>query len=262
MRDRSAIVAELPRMFNAMWAECDRGRYFDLHLPPPRKRLLEKRDQMIRSASWAIRLAHRDVIEVAALALGAESAATEIEDLPLANYYRFVLRNRFAGDAARHYFRLLDQIIYHLYEVSDRTLLPGTKPKHVSLSRLQRSIVERKVGGPERLSRTARKVVRLASRDLTSTGCELFERFRHVDTHRYPVGIDHISYGFSRRDGDVRLRPGGEVFVLGDVQGESYAMYTTPDIDFGTVAEFLRRVMRNSTAILAELADRRFLLSA
>lgn len=249
-------------MFYHMWAECDAGRYFDVQLPIPRKRRLDKRDQMIRSCSWAMRLAHRDVIEVAALSLGAHRAASEIDDPSLANYYRFVLRNRYAGDAARHYFRFLDQIVYHLNEVSERRLLLGTKPKNVSFSRLQRQIIERKVGGPKRLLTTARRVVRVAARDLTPAGWELLERFRHIDTHRYPVGIDHISYGFSRRDGDVRLRPGGEVLILGDVEGESYAMYTLPDVDFETVAKLLRRLMRNSTGILAELASRRFLLSA
>lgn len=261
MRGRDAIKAALPRLYDYHWQECDAGSFFNVPFPAPRMKKFQPRDQLIRSGSYGIRFAYRDCIEIPAMALAAERVALETADALLANYMRFVIRNRHATNAARAYFRFLDQVVFHMYEVSDRTLMAHVQPKYVTFGRLQQAIRDKKLAGPARLVRTAKRVRRMAASGLTDAGWALLERFRNADTHRYPVGIDHISVRFGRTDGETRVLPGGRTIIFGDPDGKAWAFYGAPEVDFGTVSELLRAGMINSKAILAELAAARLLLA-
>jgi len=92
---------------------------------------------------------------------------------------------------------------------------------------------------------------RTRTRSLTPEGWRLLQVFRNVDTHRYVVGIDHISCGFSRGDGQLRVRAGGRLMTIGDPNGtgKSYSWYGRPDIDFATVACVLVITMSNANAL-------------
>jgi hypothetical protein len=210
-----------------------------------------------------VRLAYADFIETAAMALAIHEVASSNPDLEVANSLRFRFRNREASDSVRHYFRFLDQLAHHLFEISDRNLLPGKRPKDASFHVVHDFVKRRLVGSSRRINTGAAELVRLAARSLTPDGWKLLHMFRNIDTHRYVVGIDHISYGFSRNDGQLRVRPGGRLLTIGDPAGgsKSYSWYGMPDIEFEIVAGVLRVCMRNAREILLRMAERRLLLS-
>jgi hypothetical protein len=257
---RTVIKAKLPDMYEAFWAECDTGQYFDLSIASANLNRLRARNMLLRSGTRVLRWAYRDVIERAAMALAAETTAVTIGDPGLAAHFRFVIRNREAADAARAFLRFLDQTTYHLYEVSGRKLITVKRPRDVSFARLEQDFTTAKNAGSRRVVAAARSVISAARADFTEDGWLMLQNFRNVDTHRFVVGIDHIVYGFGPVSKDDPVRAGGRLLIMGDPDAPKYALFAEPDLDFETVAKLLRICMHNAKIVLAGLASRRFLL--
>jgi hypothetical protein len=257
---RENIKRVLPRLYDLFWAECDRGGYFDYPIGRQRLTRLRPRNMLLRSGSRNIQFSYEHAITETAMALAAEAVASELTEAPLAAYFRFDLRNRYASDAARAFFRLLDQISHHLHEISARRLLPGCGPREASFGNMRKAVRRRKLGGSRRIRGGAEGVIAAATNGLTKDGWRLLTYFRNVDTHRYVVGIDHIAYEFARDDGQTRIEPGGRVFTVGSLTGEHYSLYGRPDVSFGTMGRVLSRCSANAKAIMSLLSTKRLLL--
>lgn len=252
---RTSIKNELPNMYDAFWAECDAGKYFSITIPSVPLNRFRTRNLLLRSGTTVLRISYPDFIEHAAMSLAADATAKQILDEGLANHFRFIIRNREASDAVRAYFRFLDQVAYHLFEISGRSLIRVKTPRDVSFQRLDNALKNTAVGGSRRIADAGRALVKTAKASLTVAGWTLLQNFRNVDTHRYVVGIDHIAYGFgSSTPDDV---PGGRLLTVG-----GYSLFGAPAIRFTTLEPLLRLTMRNAKGIFAYLAQRRLLIAS
>jgi len=260
---REVFKSTLPQLYDDYWDICDAGHFWDFPLASFPLTRLKPRNALLRSGTRTVRRAYDEFIETAALARAAERTAQRQHDEAVRNFWRFNFRNRTAADALRHFFRFLDQTTHHLFEVSDRTLIPGATPKSASFATLRACVRQGRLSGSRRINSGALSFLDLSTRSLTADGWKLLQVFRNVDTHRYVVGIDHISYGFSRDDGQVRVRAGGRLLTIGDPDGngKSYSWYGRPDIDFATVDRVLTTTMANARAVMECLARTRLLLN-
>jgi hypothetical protein len=259
---RHLIKETLPQLYDEYWEICDSGHYWDFPIVASGLRRFKPLNALLRSGTRSVRWAYDEFIETAAMARAAENFAQRQIDESVRNFWRFHFRNRTAADALRHFFRFLDHTTHHLFEISDRKLIPGVAPKSATFSVLRQSLKQGRASGSRRVRLAAHSLVELAARSLTPEGWRLLQVFRNVDTHRYVVGIDHISYGFSRNDGQLRVRAGGRLMTIGDPDGngKSYSWYGLPDIDFATVNKVLAITMANSKAVMKGLSQKRLLL--
>lgn len=249
----------LPALFDEFWRIVDAGEYYDVPIPSARLNRMRARSMLLRSGTRVLQWAYRDIIERAAMSLAAETTASNIEDKGVAAYFRYVLRNREAADAARAYLRFLDQVAYHLYETSGREL-PRVSPRAVSYKKFEAVVSCVNTQGSRRILSGGRDVKAAAREGFTDDGWKLLEGFRNVDTHRFVVGIDHMIQGFGPFEKGDPVRLGGRLIVFGDGTDQAYAAFAGPDLDFATVSFLLKACMRNSKGVLDALAKRRLLL--
>ncbi|HYM60095.1 MAG TPA: hypothetical protein VEZ11_04310 [Thermoanaerobaculia bacterium] len=263
LRTREQIKQEVPRLYDLFWHECDTGRYFDFPLHQLSRKTLRPLDELLISGSKTVRFSYSDFIEQSAMALAANALADTLSNEGFANYFRFHIRNRDVGTAIRSFFRFLDQTTFHLYEHSDRKLLPKVSPRQVDFGKLETCFTKGVPKAAARVTVAAKAFLQAAKQSIPAAAWKLLRDFRNTDTHRYVVGIDHISYGFSRDDGDVRLHRQGRLMTIGDpdCKSRSYSLYGQPDIDFATMERFLRACMTNAKAIMIDLGRRRLLVS-
>lgn len=264
LRTREKIKQELPRLYDLFWRECDSGKYFFVPLRKLPRKTFRPRNELLLSGSTTIRLSYGDFIEHSAMALAANTLADTLPDDAFANHFRFNVRNRDVATALRSFFRFLDQTTFHLYELSDRALLPKkVSPRRVDFGQLEKHLVNGLPNPSGKIANAAKAFLEAARLNLPEVAWKLLRDFRNADTHRYVVGIDHISYGFSRDDGGVRLNSNGRLMTLGDTnsKSKSYSWYGRPDIDFATVERILRACMNNAKAIMFDLCHRRLLAS-
>ncbi|HUP62684.1 MAG TPA: hypothetical protein VNA69_19945 [Thermoanaerobaculia bacterium] len=246
-------------MYDEYWREIDAGGYFQVPIPPALSTRLRPRNMLLRSGTRVLRWAYRDTIERAAMALAAEATARQIDIDGLAAHFRFVIRNRDAADAIRSYIRFLDQISYHLYEISGRRLVDVKTPRDVSFQRLEKQLATGSTKASRRIATAARRVVVNAHGGLTKDGWKLLQSFRNVDTHRFVVGIDHVIYDFGPVSKDDPVR-GGYTFGFGDPNDLTYAQFSEPDIRFDDIDKLLRLTMSNAKTALSTLASLRLLV--
>ena len=256
---RNKIKAELPRLYDLFWTECDRGKYFVLPIPKLQLKHMRPRNELLWSGTSSIRLSYGDFVEHTAMAFAAESLAQTISEDGFANHFRFGIRNRDIATAIRSFFRFFDHATFHLNELSDRQLLARTAPRKVSFQALQKAIDSGKLVGPPRLVSAARFLCNAAGDRITLEGQQLLREFRNADTHRYVVGIDHISYGFSRDDRGVRLNARGRLLTFGNLAGKHYSMYGVPDIDYPATSALLRACLTNAKAVMVQFCKRRLI---
>lgn len=246
-------------MYDEYWREADAGEYFRVPIPPAPLSRLRPRNMLLRSGTRVLRWAYRDTIERAAMALAAESTARHIEVEGLAAHFRFVIRNREAADAIRSYIRFLDQISYHLYEISGRRLIDVKSPRGVSFAQLEKQLANGGTKASRRIVTAARKVVANARTGFTDDGWKLLQSFRNVDTHRFVVGIDHVIHDFGPVSKEDPLR-GGYTFGFGDPDDLTWAHFAEPDVRFEDIEKLLRISMANAKAALSTLASTRLLV--
>jgi hypothetical protein len=261
VRTRERIKRELPRLYDLFWQECDTGRFFFIGWRKSQRKRFRPKHQLLLSGSTTIRLAYGDFIEYSAMALAVNTLADTLTDEGLANHFRFNVRNRDVATALRSFFRFLDQITFHLYELSDRKLLPKTLPRRVDFGQLEKCATKGLPEPSSKITKAAKKFLDTAVQNMPASAWQLLRDFRNADTHRYVVGIDHISYGFSRDDGGVRIHTGGRIMSVGDPRSKYYSWYGLPDIDFDTIERALRICMANAKAIMADLCEQRLLAS-
>jgi hypothetical protein len=264
LRTREKIKQELPRLYDFFWRECDAGKYFFVPLRKFPRTIFRPRNELLLSGSKTIRLSYGDFIEHSAMALAANLLADTIPDEGFANHFRFDVRNRDVATALRSFFRFLDQTTFHLYELSDRALLPKkVSPRRVDFVQLEKHLVKDLPKPSAKIADAATAFLITARQNVPEIAWNLLRDFRNADTHRYVVGIDHISYGFSRDDGGVRLNRNGLLMTIGDPnsKSKSYSWYGKPEIDFVTLEGILRACMANSKAIMLDLCRRRLLAS-
>jgi len=261
LQTRRDIKEQLPRLYDFFWEECDRGKFFFIPLRKHQRKTFKAETELLVSGSTSIRLSYGDFIEHAAMALSANRLADSLASEGFANHFRFDVRNRDTATAIRSFFRFLDQTTFHLYELSDRALLPKIAPRRVDFGQLEKVFAGKPATVPLKLATAAETFLSIARRNLPDAAWNLLRDFRNADTHRYVVGIDHISYGFSRDDGGVRIHGHGRLMTIGDVTSKSYSWYGRPDIDFGTMERILRLSMSNAKAIMLDLCKRRLLAS-
>jgi hypothetical protein len=261
LKTRREIKEQLPLLYDFFWEECDRGKFFFIPMRKRRRKTFRAETELLVSGSTSIRLSYGDFIEHAAMALSANRLANSLASDGFANHFRFDVRNRDTATSIRSFFRFLDQTTFHLYELSDRALLPKTRPRRVDFGQLEKALAGKTAISPPKFAAAAETLLKIARQHLPDAAWNLLRDFRNADTHRYVVGIDHISYGFSRDDGDVRIHGYGRLMTIGDPTSKSYSWYGRPDIDFGTMERILRVSMSNAKAIMLDLCKRGLLAS-
>src|SRR5947207_392972 len=94
LQTRQDIKAQLPRLYDFFWEECDRGKFFFIPLRKRQRKKFRAETELLVSGSTSIQLSYGDFIEHAAMALSANRLANSLDSDGFANHFRFDVRNR------------------------------------------------------------------------------------------------------------------------------------------------------------------------
>ena len=106
-------------------------------------------------------------------------------------------------------------------------------------------------------------VLKTAYLTLTDRGKNILRDFRNIDEHRFPLGIDCLTYPFSRGKPNFRLDERyGRLFTVGDRTDKNYTYYGLPDIKFNELEPILKILAVNAKKIIQGLAIIRVLVQS
>jgi hypothetical protein len=241
IRNRKEIKEQLPKFYDYHWEFRDEGRFFDVQIPHLKSHDFDIDSEIIFSGSSALIQSYCDLIINISLSWAANKTANDIDDESLANYFRFRIRNLHTKQSVRDFFRFLDYAVFHLNELSLGKLI-NKKPKYVNYSTLKSEIKNEKINYNDVKDIIIQGIEILTEND----GGEFIKKFRDIETHRFPLGIDCILYPFSRSNVDIRLdEKYGRVISIG-----GYNLYGTPDISFPAMEPILKALGDNAKKII------------
>ena len=249
IKNREVIKKQLPRFYDYHWQFCDEGGYFDFQIPHSTSRNLEIPSEIFFSGSSVLIQSYHDLIINISFSWAANETANEIEDESLANYFRFRIRNPHTKQSVHDFHRFLDHSTFHLNELSLGQLI-NRNARKVSFNKLKniqnvRQDVEHKIVQGKDI------ILQNAFCSITHRGREILRKFRNIDVHRFPLGIDCIFYPFSRGNVEIRIdNKYGRLFTIGDQNGECYNFYGMPDFKFSELEPILRILGDNAKKIV------------
>lgn len=248
-KNREEIKSQLPKYYDYYWQFLDNNNYFDFDVSSSNFHPLKIEPQILLSGSLALVQSYRDLINNICFSLAADKLANGIEIASLANYFRFRVRNPITKLSVHNFYRFLDHSAFHLNELSLGDLL-GTKPRPVDFKKLQKiknipdDIKPEIILGKDIL-------LQKAFSTLTDQGEKILRKFRDVEEHRFPLGIDCIFYPFSRGNVDIRIDDRkGRLFTIGNPEGDCYNFYGVPDFTFSELKPILSILGNNAKIIM------------
>jgi len=247
-KNREEIKSQVPKLYDHYWHFLDDNNYFDFNTSSTNFHPLKIEPQILVSGSSALVQAYHDLISNICFSLAANKLANEIEVVSLGNYFRFNVRNPHTKLSIHNFHRFLDHSVFHLNELSLGHML-GSNPRCVSFKKLQKTqnisdgINAEIISGKDIL-------LQKAFSTLTDRGKEILRKFRDVDEHRFPLGIDCIFYPFSRGNVEIRIDDrNGRLFTIGNPEGDCYNFYGAPDFKF-TELEPILAILGNNAKII------------
>lgn len=249
-KNREEIKRQLPKYYDNYWQFLDNNNYFDFNIVPPSNfHPLKIEPQVLFSGSSALAQSYRDLISNLCFSLAANKLANEIEIMSLANYFRFNVRNPHTKHSIHNFYRFLDHSAFHLNELSLGHLL-GVKPRSASFTKLQ-NIQNIPDGIKAEIILGKDILLQKAFSTLTDQGKEILRKFRNVDEHRFPLGIDCIFYPFSKGNVEIRIDDRkGKLFTIGNPEGDCYNFYGAPDFKFSELKPVLTILGNNAKIIM------------
>lgn len=260
-KNREEIKNYLSLFYDNWWYYRDEGKYFDLQIPRIKKSMHDVDNQLLFSGTTAIFSSYRDLIINVCYVLAANKIASEIQEEPLSNYFRFRIRNPYVRHSIHDFFRFLDHLTFHLNELSHCKLI-SKKVKEVDFLKLQ-NINTKNLNIPPKIKKSIEIILNTAYLRITKRGKKILRDFRNIDEHRFPLGIDCLTYPFSRGKPNFRLDERyGRLFTVGDRTGKNYTYYGLPDIKFNELEPILKILAVNAKKIIQGLAIIRVLVQS
>lgn len=248
-KNREEIKSQLPKYYDYYWQFLDYNNYFDFNVSSSNFHPLKIKPQILFSGSSALIQSYHDLISNICFSLAADKLANEIEIASLANYFRFKVRNPNTKLSVHDFYRFLDHSAFHLNELSLGYLL-GENPRFVNFTKLQNiqnipdDIKTEIISGKDIL-------LQKAFSTLTDRGKEILRKFRDVNEHRFPLGIDCIFYPFSRGNVEIRIDDkNGRLFSIGNPEGDCYNFHGAPDFKFSELKPILSILGNNAKIIM------------
>ncbi len=248
-KNREEIKSQVPKLYDHYWHFLDANNYFEFNVTSTNFHPLKRGPQILFSGSSALIQSYYDLISNICFSLAANKLANEIKDISLGNYFRFKVRNPHAKLSVHNFFKFLDHSTFHLNELSSGHLL-GSNPRNVSFKRLQ-NIQNNFDGINTEIILGKDILLQKAFSSLTDQDKEILRKFRDIDEHRFPLGIDCIYYPFSRGNVDIRIDDAnGRLFTIGNPEGDCYNFYGAPDFKFTEIEPILAILGNNAKIIM------------